>query len=375
MLPDYYSILGVARDASYLAIKAAYRSLAKEYHPDLYGGDKKKERIFKQINEAYSVLSDTDARMAYDNRMVVEEQRQQTGHTPQPPPVHYRPAARQPYHYAPRSSPYTSIKYVYSKWTLMYGKIFVVGLIMFALLMPVYLEYAFSNYYYKKGVAALAIGDYYEADNNFSRAMRDLGGSNTQAAIKGAEMKLSLNANFEALSYIKAGLKFAETTPQHARLYYLYGRASSRVHHMQDACDAFDASLKFGYSKDSIYQQLAPLLTYEVKEYTRAIALYDTLMTYYPENYAYVLNRGFCYQKLDNHNLAIGDFNTFIANAGENGSVLYLKAVSQISLDEMDSACANFRKSLDLGIRNARTFIKLYCEPKILKPLPDANPY
>ncbi len=63
---DYYEILGVARDASEDAIKKAYRKLAKENHPDLNPGDKAAETRFKEVNEAYEVLSDSDKKTRYD---------------------------------------------------------------------------------------------------------------------------------------------------------------------------------------------------------------------------------------------------------------------------------------------------------------------
>lgn len=63
---DYYEILGVSRDASEEEIKKAYRSLARKYHPDLHPGKKEMEAKFKDINEAYSVLSDPKKRSDYD---------------------------------------------------------------------------------------------------------------------------------------------------------------------------------------------------------------------------------------------------------------------------------------------------------------------
>jgi DnaJ-class molecular chaperone len=63
---DYYKILGVARGSSADEIKKAFRKLARKYHPDVNPGDKKAEAKFKEINEAYEVLSDADKRKKYD---------------------------------------------------------------------------------------------------------------------------------------------------------------------------------------------------------------------------------------------------------------------------------------------------------------------
>jgi len=63
MSKDYYKILGVNKDASQEEIKRAYRLLAQKYHPDKAGGDEKK---FKEINEAYQILSDDKKRTQYD---------------------------------------------------------------------------------------------------------------------------------------------------------------------------------------------------------------------------------------------------------------------------------------------------------------------
>jgi molecular chaperone DnaJ len=63
---DYYEILGINRGASAADIKKAFRKLARKYHPDVNPGDKASEQKFKEINEAYEVLSDAKKRQQYD---------------------------------------------------------------------------------------------------------------------------------------------------------------------------------------------------------------------------------------------------------------------------------------------------------------------
>ena len=65
-IKDYYDVLGVKRGASDNEIKQAYRKLARKFHPDLNPGDKVAEEKFKELQEAYDVLSDPENRKLYD---------------------------------------------------------------------------------------------------------------------------------------------------------------------------------------------------------------------------------------------------------------------------------------------------------------------
>src|SRR3954454_22464915 len=79
---DYYDLLGVQRGADDAAIKAAYRSLAKEHHPDRHNGCSDKEAHFMAINEAYDVLKDPQKRAAYDRFGKAAFQNGGGGHDP-----------------------------------------------------------------------------------------------------------------------------------------------------------------------------------------------------------------------------------------------------------------------------------------------------
>ncbi|MBQ4605602.1 MAG: DnaJ domain-containing protein, partial [Clostridia bacterium] len=63
---DYYEVLGVDKSSDENTIKKAYRQLAKKYHPDMNPGDAEAEVKFKEVNEAYDVLSDPDKKAKYD---------------------------------------------------------------------------------------------------------------------------------------------------------------------------------------------------------------------------------------------------------------------------------------------------------------------
>ena len=63
---DFYELLGVSRKANAKEIRSAFRKFARKYHPDLNPGDKSSEEKFKQLQEAYDVLSDAKKRQMYD---------------------------------------------------------------------------------------------------------------------------------------------------------------------------------------------------------------------------------------------------------------------------------------------------------------------
>ena len=63
---DYYDVLGIDKSADEASIKKAYRSLAKKYHPDMNPGDAEAEKKFKEVNEAYAILSDPQKKQQYD---------------------------------------------------------------------------------------------------------------------------------------------------------------------------------------------------------------------------------------------------------------------------------------------------------------------
>ena len=64
---DYYEVLGVDKSASEDEIKRAYKKMARKYHPDLNPDNKEAEEKFKEVNEAYEVLSDADKKARYDS--------------------------------------------------------------------------------------------------------------------------------------------------------------------------------------------------------------------------------------------------------------------------------------------------------------------
>lgn len=75
-MKDYYKILQVDRTATPEEIKKSFRKLAKKFHPDVNKNNKKAEEVFKEINEAYRILSDENKKAEYDNTLFGKEERE-----------------------------------------------------------------------------------------------------------------------------------------------------------------------------------------------------------------------------------------------------------------------------------------------------------
>ena len=77
MALNYYRLLGIPPDADQQRIKSVYRSLAKRFHPDANRGSEAAADLFRQVNQAYKVLSDPAARSRYDQKLGIEEARRE----------------------------------------------------------------------------------------------------------------------------------------------------------------------------------------------------------------------------------------------------------------------------------------------------------
>ena len=162
-MSSHYQILGVAKDASLKEIKAAYRRQALRYHPDKNPGSEDAGKKFLEVYNAYEILSDPLKRQLYDEKLFYKE----TNYAADA----YRRTARPVYTYTYQKVEYTRQAYIYAG-------LFIVGLLTFAILFPLFLMKRSASIYFDKGIEYYQSGLYMSALESFNKSMNDLGGKN-----------------------------------------------------------------------------------------------------------------------------------------------------------------------------------------------------
>lgn len=192
---NYYLILGVAQNASPKEIKQSFRRLARQYHPDLNPNDSVAAEKFKQISQAYDVLSDTTKRLRYDRNI----------------PRAQPPTQRKKQQPSATNNPKT------------------------------------AQDYYARGLLRTQAKDYRQAISDYSQAIK-LNPRFVDAYLKRCEMRYKLGENQEVLQDCQAVLKIDSTL---AKAYYYQGRARYSLGYIDPAIESYSLAI----AQDKSYSQ------------------------------------------------------------------------------------------------------------------------
>jgi curved DNA-binding protein CbpA len=192
---NYYLILGVAQEASLKEIKLAFRRLAREYHPDLNPDDPVSAEKFKQISQAYDVLSDTTRRLRYDRDFTRSQP----------------PTPRKNHQSSSTTLPKTPLDY------------------------------------YNRGLLRTQAKDYRQAIDDYSQAIK-LNPRYVDAYLKRCEMRYKLGDNQEVLNDCQAVLKIDGRV---AKAYYYQGRARYSLGYIEPAIESYSSAI----AQDQSYAQ------------------------------------------------------------------------------------------------------------------------
>jgi len=364
-MPDnYYHILGLDSSASPAGIKGAYRKLAKKYHPDKNLNDPSLEVKFKRINEAYETLSNPDKKWGYDQQLERKRQKDYTSHqsdytTSTPPKYRSRKST-----YKKRRVKYKAGKITYTQGTLMFGKIFVIVLVMFVILFQVFLRYFSSLHNYNKGIEYIEIKDYREALVSLNQAIVNFGAKSTDAAILAARIEIEKKRNYKgAVEFCNQAFKHVEKKSDIAEIYYLRGICWRLLGSYNNARNDLEKSISFNSQFDSAYYHLGELNSLVFRDYDTGIKNFSELLAVNGQfNQAYFA-RGYCYQKVGDHQRAIDDLSAFLGFEANSAQAYYLKGLSELELNYIALACSDFTIALEMGMTSVRRIIRINCIP------------
>jgi curved DNA-binding protein CbpA len=283
-MADYYQILGVSRQASSQEIKSSFKKLALLYHPDRNPGNPLAEDKFKQINEAYQVLSDNNNKLIYDLKL----NGQYLPQVPVYPEYQHqsrreytdRPQAGRPAEYAPRFTK-KQIRNVY-----IVGTLFFVCIFLFSFFLYTYMNKKTAVMHYEQAMAYAAENKLYQAMYELNEALQ-FNPEYALAYLRRGELHLVAGPNYKlayadfnnaithsqaptpemyfyrGLSLYKTG-RYAQAIEDSRQAYkdqelkgsalYLRGSARKALHDIAGACKDWQEAYAAGVSevKDSI---------------------------------------------------------------------------------------------------------------------------
>lgn len=357
---DYYKILEVKPSASMEEIKLAYRKLAKQYHPDRNQGNPAAEEKFKQITEAYEMLSNTSKRAIYDfssdgiyaqpwvNTYTYQDENDTF--------TYKNKKKRHPFQGKQKKGLFGITNkvvrvFVLSAIIILIGVAGLLGIRIYA------------NYQFNTGLKQYEAKQYILALQNIEQSLDLFGSKNPQAYLLVSKILIDEYKNYtRALGYINKGLNIKADEAITAKLYYLKGKCLKNLNQFKSAYTSFKLAAIMELPSDSLHFELAELNCFVFNKYEDAIENFSALIDINPNFSDAYLGRAYSFQKLEEHKKAIEDANMYIALNDQDGSGYYLKAVSEAALNKKKAACEALRKAIALGANDSEGLMNKVCK-------------
>jgi curved DNA-binding protein CbpA len=356
-MENFYEILGVNETASFEEIKAAYKSLAKKYHPDKHQGDPYYEELFKKVNYAYQTLSDIQKRRLYDLKLHYyynpapvyrntytspppqSRQGRKPRRNPSPPPV------TQPSRSELRIYLYTGL-----------------ALILLAVLSVLFYQfmnnkmaartYQTALQHEKKGEWLKALEFYTESiafNEHFAPSFH-----------KRALLRLHKLGDYTGavLDLTKAIDNMENPSWE---LFYERGKANTKIKKNGAALEDFNEAINRNPDKDSSYLYRGELLHYAKGDCQAAHLDYLKFLNYQPASEMALFNLANCYQELNQHQKSISIYTDMIDKQQSPGIAYLYRGLAYSRIVDSTRACSDFNKALEHNILQAKKLYQRYC--------------
>ena len=246
----------------------------------------------------------------------------------------------------------------------MFGKIFIIVLIMFVILIQVFLRYFASLHNYNKGIEYIEIKAYSDALVSLNHAIVNFGAKSTDAAILAARIEIEKKRNYKsAVEFCNQAFKHVEKKSDIAEIYYLRGISWRLLGSYNNARNDLEKSISFNIRFDSAYYHLGELNSLVFRDYDTGIKNFGELLAVNGQFSQAYFARGYCYQKVGDHQMAIEDLSAFLGFEENSAQGYYLRGLSELELNYNALACSDFIIAFELGMENAQRMIKINCIP------------
>lgn len=357
-LNNYYHILEVGYNASQEDVKLAYRRLAKKYHPDVNANDTEKAEMFKLINEAYKVLSDSDKKAAYDLRLLLGIHEEYTASENNSYTYDARSRTFRYRYYYRKQEPVT-----YSKKTYLAVTLFVISIASAIWLVPFTLSWYSSAYNYNQGVEYYKNGQYYAALNSLDRAIIDFGSKNTEACILAGNILMNHFGQYTfAIEYANKGLAMAKTNQEKGYLLYMKGLCRKAGANYYLAIKEFEDAKSFWPEYDSLYYTIGNIYAYHLGNYSLAVDSYNKLLDLNPDFTEAYYERAYSHFKLKDNKKAMLDIEQYLSFRAEDGKAHLLKGELELESGNIEEACSYFKRASLMHVREADKMKAKYCK-------------
>jgi curved DNA-binding protein CbpA len=362
---NYYEILGITRTANATEIKAAFKKLAIQHHPDKNPNNKIAEEKFKLVNEAYQVLQDDYKRALYDQRLLYKEEVRSYHTAPPPARSNYPPSARKMYSYKRRaaSGNFANLPKVH---LLALGS-FLIVVILFSLcyrLIGVYQsknEYQAALLFYKNGEYKESFAKAHEAvlqdDKNMSAYY-----------LRGLLLLNHLNDPQQAVNCFTRCLTYgrhitekdSENLGGLADFYLQRGICFYKTGSYTNAIDDLQHTLQLRPKDEIAWLYLGHTYLYKRNDFAPAYTYYSKILDQNPNNIDALLGKSIVLFHHNHFNKAAKGFEKILQQNPDNPKACYY--MGRYFLTQKDSAkgCEYLQLAKELGVEEAEDMLKRF---------------
>jgi len=356
-MENYYETLGVKNTASFEEIKAAYKSLAKKYHPDKHQGDKHYEDLFKKVNAAYQTLSDSQKRRLHDLKLhyyysPAAQPMKATVNNTSGPRTSRKPHPRPATHPTPGISIKEIRIYVYTVVAL-------ILLIVCSVLFYHYMNHRMAIKTYEEAVQFEKDGEWIKALESYTESISFDEGFSPSFKNR-ALLRLNRLSDFRG-TVLDLSKAIENSKPPSWDLFYERGKANIKINKHSDALTDFNEAIRLNPAKDSIYLYRGELLQYAKGDCKSAHLDYLRFLKYQPGSEMALFNLAHCYQELDQHQKSISIYTDMIKKQQNPGLAYYYRGLAYSRIVDSTHACSDFTKALEHDVRQAKKLHRRYC--------------